>query len=59
MGPPPEDSPVASMPDSWRTLATVSGASAEEVFDPVCFIENEETDTQVTPRVNPGIVTRP
>ena len=35
------------MPDAWKALATVSGATAEELFDPICFIENKHTDTQV------------
>jgi hypothetical protein len=47
MGGPPPGSPLTDMPDAWRALATVSGATAEDLFDPVCFISNDDTDTQV------------
>ena len=43
------------MPDgAWRALAAGSGASAEEAFDPVAFIDNEYTDTQVGPPPSGG-----
>ncbi len=32
--------------EAWRALARISGRTAEELFDPLCFIENPETDTQ-------------
>lgn len=32
---------------AWRALAEISGRTAEELYDPLCFIENSGTDTQV------------
>ena len=31
---------------AWRALAEISGRTAEELFDPLCFVENPDTDTQ-------------
>ena len=46
MGPAPEGSPLTRMPDAWRKLAAVAGHTAEDLFDPVAFVENLDTDTQ-------------
>ena len=46
MGPAPEGSPLTRMPDAWRKLAAVAGHTAEDLFDPVAFVENLRTDTQ-------------
>ncbi|GAB5486272.1 MAG: hypothetical protein Pars93KO_27060 [Parasphingorhabdus sp.] len=35
------------MPQAWKELAMMAGRRAEERFDPVCYIDNPETDTQV------------
>ena len=32
---------------AWRALARISGRTAEDLYDPLCFIENRDTDTQV------------
>ena len=60
MGPAPADSPAAGAPGAWRALAAGTGATAEEAFDPVAFIDNEATDTQVAvfPRSSKGLTTR-
>ena len=34
-------------PTAWKALAVVAGKRAEELYDPVCFVENIESDTQV------------
>ena len=48
MGAPKEGSAVEGITSSaWRALAEISGRTAEELFDPLCFIENLDTDTQV------------
>ena len=47
MGPAPEGSPLTRMPDAWRKLAAVAGHTADDLFDPVAFVENLDTDTQV------------
>ena len=36
-------------PTAWKALAVVAGKRAEELYDPVCFIENLETNTQACP----------
>eukprot|EP00210_Caulerpa_lentillifera_P002079 g1994.t1 len=43
----PRGIPALEMSDAWRVLARMAGKRAEEQFDPICFIENPETDTQV------------
>ena len=47
MGSAPEGSPLMRMPDAWRKLAAVAGHTADDLFDPVAFVENLDTDTQV------------
>jgi len=44
---PPALSPEA-MPAAWKALASVAGKVVDDVFHPVAYIENEETDTQVS-----------
>ena len=39
--------PAANTSEAWRALAHMSGVLADELFDPLCFIENPETDSQV------------
>jgi len=47
MGAPAEGSVVNGITSSaWKALAEVSGRTAEELYDPLCFIDNQETDTQ-------------
>eukprot|EP00879_Flechtneria_rotunda_P023208 GHRR01024539.1.p1 GENE.GHRR01024539.1~~GHRR01024539.1.p1 ORF type:complete len:572 (+),score=242.27 GHRR01024539.1:796-2511(+) len=36
-----------AMPGAWKALASVAGKMIEEVFQPVAYIDNIETDTQV------------
>ncbi len=36
------------MPDAWRMLAAVAGYTADDLFAPVAFVENLDTDTQVS-----------
>lgn len=38
---------VVEMSTAWRALASMTGINVEDTFDPVCFLENHETDTQV------------
>ena len=33
---------------AWREIAEISGRTADELYNPLCFIENDVTDTQVT-----------
>lgn len=48
MGEPKQGSAVEGITSSaWRALAEISGRTAEELYDPLCFIENLDTDTQV------------
>lgn len=47
MGAPANGSVVDGITSSaWRALAEISGRTAEELYDPLCFIDNQETDTQ-------------
>ena len=48
MGPAPPGSPLTRMPDAWRKLAAVAGHTADDLFEPVAFVENLDTDTQVS-----------
>ena len=41
------DIDLSDCPVAWKALAVVAGKRAEELFDPVCFVENLESDTQV------------
>jgi hypothetical protein len=48
MGAPKEGLAVQGITSSaWRALAEISGRTADELYDPICFIDNVETDTQV------------
>ncbi len=52
MGPPKQGSAVEGITSSaWRALAEISGRTAEELYDPICFIDNADTDTQVCTRL--------
>jgi hypothetical protein len=35
------------IPGAWKALAHVAGKALQDVFEPVAFVENLETDTQV------------
>jgi len=39
---------LSDLPTAWKVMAEIAGKRAEELFDPVCFIESPTTDTQVT-----------
>lgn len=45
---------LSDLPTAWKALAVVAGKKPEEAFDPVCFIENEETNTQVRKEDKPS-----
>ncbi|KAK9829841.1 hypothetical protein WJX72_008191 [[Myrmecia] bisecta] len=47
MGGPVEGAPQSEMSSAWRALARITGAAADELFKPICYIDNPETDTQV------------
>ncbi len=48
MGEPAKGSVVEGLTSgAWRALAEISGKTAEELYDPLCYIENAVTDTQV------------
>ena len=49
MGGPAQGSALEGLTSSaWREIAEISGRTADELYDPLCFIENDVTDTQVT-----------
>lgn len=37
----------SKLPRAWKELAILAGKQADERFDPVCFLHNHSTDTQV------------
>lgn len=48
MGAPAKGSAVEGITSgAWRALAEICGKTAEELYDPLCYIENAVTDTQV------------
>lgn len=48
MGAPAKGSVVEGITSgAWRALAEISGKTAEELYDPLCYVENAVTDTQV------------
>lgn len=38
---------ASALPNSWTDLAVMAGKKADERFDPVCYVENSRTDSQV------------
>ena len=49
MGGPAQGSALEGLTSSaWREIAEISGRTADELYNPLCFIENDVTDTQVT-----------
>lgn len=34
-------------PDAWSALSKMAGREIDMQFEPICFIDNTETDTQV------------
>ena len=54
MGAPAKGSAVEGITSgAWRALAEICGKTAEELYDPLCYIENAVTDTQVR-RMSPS-----
>ncbi len=54
MGAPAKGSAVEGITSgAWRALAEICGKTAEELYDPLCYVENTITDTQVR-RVSPS-----
>ncbi|CAL8471597.1 g11139 [Coccomyxa elongata] len=48
MGAPAKGSAVEGITSgAWRALAEICGKTAEELYDPLCYIDNTITDTQV------------
>ena len=48
MGGPAQGSALEGLTSSaWREIAEISGRTADELYNPLCFIENDVTDTQV------------
>ena len=48
MGGPAQGSALEGLTSSaWREIAEISGRTADELYTPLCFIENDVTDTQV------------
>ena len=35
---------------AWREIAEICGHTADELYSPLCFIENDVTDTQARGR---------
>ena len=50
MGGPAHGSALEGLTSSaWKEIAEITGRTADELYDPLCFIENDVTDTQVQP----------
>ena len=48
MGGPADGSALEGLTSSaWKEIAEITGRTAEELYNPLCFIENDVTDTQV------------
>ena len=50
MGGPAPDSALEGLTSSaWKEIAEITGRTADELYSPLCFIENDVTDSQVHP----------